>query len=292
MNFDDLPQSKFSHVILFGAPKTGKTKLAGETAQKFKLKWIDLESGSATLKQLPEEWRKNIDIISIPDNRNFPIACQTILKMFTLQKGTICYVHGNWNCPTCMPKGLQNLFQVDLTKGNEDEIYVIDSITQLAQSFMSHIMKPLWVKDAEAMPEWKHYAHQGNLLATVMSQIQTGKYNIICISHEIQADTPDEKSKLVPIAGTRNFSATVAKFFDTVVYSEIRAKQHKFGSGSTYGLNVITGSRTNLEISTMQKPSLLPFFDKSYIPNDATAPNDGTKATIVGTIVKDKSIAS
>lgn len=264
MNFDDLPQSKFSHTIVFGAPKTGKTKLVGELSEKLKLKWIDLEQGSLVLKQLPAEWRKNIDIVSIPDSRNFPIACQTLLKMFTLRKGSICYVHGNWNCPQCVPKGITGLFPVDLTLQKEDEIWVIDSITQLAQSFMSHIMKPLWDKDNEAMPEWKHYAHQGNLLANIMSQIQVGKYNLVAISHEIQAETPDEKSKLVPIAGTRNFSATVAKFFDSVVYTEIRAKQHKFGSGSTYGLNIISGTRTDIEIEKMKKPSLLPFYVKDY----------------------------
>lgn len=263
MKFDELEQSKYTHLIIFGAPKTGKTKLVGGLAKRFKLKWIDLEAGSSTLRQLPKEYRDNIDIVSIPDSKNFPIACQTLLKMFLLKKGRICYVHGNWDCPLCLVKGSAANFEVNLKDSDLDTIWVIDTGTQLALSFMNNIMKDIWKKDPDEMPEWKHYAHQGNLMAQILSEIQVGKYHIAFISHETEAQSADNKKKLVPVAGTRNLSATAAKYFDEVVYCEVRAMSHKFGSGSTYQLNVVTGSRENLEIAKMSEPSLVPFFDKS-----------------------------
>lgn len=272
MDFTELVHSQFRKCLVYGAPKTGKTKLVGSLAEKFKLKWVDLENGSRTLKQLPEEWQHRIDAIQIPDSRSFPIAGETCLKIFNMDSIKICYIHGKVNCPLCA----KNLVTSYWTYTNEDRrdpntILVIDSGTQLAMSFMAKIMKDIWDKDMEAMPEWKHYAHQGNLMTNVCSQIQAGKFHCVMISHETEALTPDGKSKLVPVGGTRNFSATFAKFFDEVIYCELRAKEHKFGSSTTFSLNVIAGSRSDIDIAKLEKPSLLPFFDIP-VPTKSAAP--------------------
>lgn len=238
-----------------------------ELAEQYQLKWIDFEAGASTIKQLPPEWRQNIDIVQIPDSRSFPVAADTALKLFNLRGPiTICNKHGVVNCSMSTCKMDPDAFRINLSAmDNKKDILVLDSATQIASSIMTKIMKDRWDKDPEEMPEWKHYAHQGNLMSNIASAIQVANYNIVVISHEIQAETPDGKSKLGPVAGTRNFSATFAKFFDDVIYCELRAQAHRFGSSTTYALNVVSGSRADINISGLKKPSLIPFFDGTYL---------------------------
>ena len=66
--------SSTHRVLIFGAPKSGKTQLAATLAAKFKLLWFDLENGYGTLLKLPKEQQENIELISIPDSKTFPIA--------------------------------------------------------------------------------------------------------------------------------------------------------------------------------------------------------------------------
>lgn len=76
-----LHASKTKRILVYGPPKSGKTKLVGELAEKMKLIWFDLENGKDTLFQLPQEWQANIDMFSIPDARAFPMAIETCLKV-------------------------------------------------------------------------------------------------------------------------------------------------------------------------------------------------------------------
>ena len=94
-------QSSQTHrIIIYGAPKSGKSLLAGKLAEHYDLIWFDLENGHETLFQLPESWQKRIELIDIPDTRSFPIAIETCLK---LVKGavSICEAHGKCSCLVC-----------------------------------------------------------------------------------------------------------------------------------------------------------------------------------------------
>ena len=53
-----LKASSTSRVLLFGAPKTGKSQLAGDLAEHFNLVWIDMESeiGSASCRDRVDRW--------------------------------------------------------------------------------------------------------------------------------------------------------------------------------------------------------------------------------------------
>lgn len=55
----------------------------------------------------------------------------------------------------------------------------------------------------------------------------------------------DGKNKLVSVGGTTNFSRNTAKYFDDVVYCEVKNKQHVFASSSTYSGQIMTGSRSD-----------------------------------------------
>lgn len=276
--------SSTSSVMLFGGPFTGKSKLAGELSEYFDLIWVDMENGHEVLFELPAEWQERIDIIDLPDTRSYPIAIETCLKMI---KGavSICEEHGKVGCMICKRAGGETI-DVDLPHLGSDKIAVFDSLTQLTNSAIAHITK----KEADDYKlNYDDWAHLGKLLDIFLSHLQQARYNVIVISHEAECETEGKKKKLVPVGGTRNFSRNIAKYFDHVVYAEVKNKKHIFGSGTTYAPNILTGSRTNVGLENMDKPSLLPIFKPELFPDSSTSkaiPKKGGGATATS-ILKD-----
>ena len=234
-------------VLVYGAAKAGKTQLVGELAKQFNLIWFDLENGSSTLYKLPKECLDKIELIKIPDTSARPIAIDTMLKVFTTEGlVSICEKHGKVNCRLCAKDGL-SFTDVDLSSLDKNTIVVVDSLTQLGLSAMAQITKG---KPATFSPGWDEYSAQGNLLEKILSCMQQARYNLCVITHVIESKTEDNKIKLTPLCGTRNHSATVAKYFGHVCYLEVVNKQHKRGSTTTYSKQALTGSRTDIDINT------------------------------------------
>lgn len=256
----DYKETACSHVVIYGDPFTGKTTLAGKLAEKFNLKWFDLEHGiSSAIRNVPKEFHKNIELFPIPDTKVNPIASETMLKVFAGGECKICLTHGKVACPICKatPDAVHTSFNLN-TMTSED-ILVVDSATQLSTSILSHIMRN---RPNTAKPEWDDYAIQGRLLDVLYTQMQNCKANVLIISHATLVSTEDAKlKKLVPIGGTDNYSRTMAKFFDDVIYCEVGNKGHKFTSGTGGVLQAITGSKHGVSIETMAIPSLIPFFN-------------------------------
>ncbi len=69
----------------------------------------------------------------------------------------------------------------------------------------------------------------------------------------------------MPVAGTTNFSRNTAKYFDHVVYADVKNRKHTFSSSSTAFTSVLTGSRTDIEIEKEEMPSLLKIFTSSGV---------------------------
>ena len=69
----------------------------------------------------------------------------------------------------------------------------------------------------------------------------------------------------MPVAGTRNFSLTVAKYFDCVLYCTVLNKQHRVFGSSTYSPTIVTGSRLPIDIDNNKEgaTSLLPLFKRA-----------------------------
>ena len=107
------------------------------------------------------------------------------------------------------------------------------------------------------------WGNLGKLMDTFLSHVQQAPFNIICISHETEVEMEDGKNKLVPTAGTRNFSRNTAKYFDEVIYCEVKNKKHIAASSSTYSNNILTGSRTGFSIETQPNASLNQIFRAS-----------------------------
>lgn len=247
--------SATKRILVYGAPKTGKTVLVGQLAEKLELKWFDLENGAASLlSNVQAKYHDNIELFQIPDTKVMPIAAETILKVFSGVKCIICEEHGKVNCPICKNTGTE----ICLNDLKLNQAVVIDSATQLTSSVMNHIARG---KPDDYRPDWEDWRMQGALLDKIFSMIQQASYNVIVISHESLVEMEDKKMKIVPVAGSSNFSKTFAKYFDEVIYCELVNKGHRFGSSTGYAMNVLSGSRSNISTEKMTTASLLPFFE-------------------------------
>ena len=256
MKLSTLHHSKTHRVCVFGGPKSGKTQLVGALSSHYNLLWFDLENGIETLMKLPLSQQEKVEVIKIPDTKVFPIAIETMLKVISGNKVSICDAHGKVSCPLCKKDNLPTT-DVELSSLDDSWIVVIDSGTQLSQSAMNHITK---TQPELYKPEWTDYRSQGALLEKFLSQVQQAKYNIVFITHEAEVEMEDGKKKLVPVCGTTNFSRNTAKYFDHVVYADLKNKSHRFASATTYAANILTGSRTDVSLESQDVPSLLDIF--------------------------------
>lgn len=266
-------QTSATHrVIIYGAPKSGKTQIAGELAEHYKLLWVDMENGHETLFQLPIAWQDNIELICLPDTRSYPIAIETVLKMV---KGSvsICEEHGKVSCMVCkraVTEDVKNsgkseeaakeeyFTETDLPNLGHESVVVFDSLTQLSNSAIASITKN---QPDDYKLNYDDWGNLGKLLDIFLSHIQQAGYNVIVISHETEAETEGKKKTLVPVGGTRNFSRNIAKYFDHVIYAERKNKKHVFSSSTCYATTILTGSRTGVEMEAGdEKPSLLKIF--------------------------------
>lgn len=262
-----LTPSRTQRVLIYGPPKTGKTKLAGALAECFNLYYFGLEQGHEVLFQLPAEWQERIEVINIPDTKNNPIGIETMLKVIIGEAVSICSDHGKINCLKCM-QGSRPVTNVYLNKLGPDDVVIVDSLTQLTNSALSHIIRK---QPEDYKPEWDDWARLGFAMDRFLSSIQQAKYNVVCISHEVGSELEDGKEKIVPVAGTRNFSRNSAKYFDHVVYASIVNGKHQFGSSTLYKNNIMTGSRTNAVLETMENPSLMDIMKGKVITPESAA---------------------
>jgi hypothetical protein len=263
----DREDSLRERVVAYGPPKSGKTELAARLAEEFNLHYFDLENGYKPMRKLPQAWQDRINLYSIPDSKVFPIAIETMLKIVPGTSVTFCIKHGKVACMLCRKDELPTE-SVELNALGENDIVVFDSGTQLALSCMNHIRKDI---DELSPVTWDHFRSQGFLMDRFLSQCQVAKYNLLFLTHEVEAEMEDGKKRLVPVAGSANFSRNTAKYFDHVVYCQLLNKEHRFGSATTYATGVLTGSRSDIAIESLKAPSLLPFF-RHEVTRQTTAP--------------------
>ncbi len=241
-------------ILVYGSPKSGKTELVGSLAAAgYRLWWFDLEDGVKTLLR-PDSSAKasleNIELFRIPDTQTFPIAVQTLLKVVKGIVSNICHRHGTIGCVSCLKTFPADFSSINTAEFTNKDILVIDSVSQLAQSAMNHIMRDQIIKDPEgAKPGWDEYYKQGFLMERIFGGLQQATYNVVCISHETLVELDDKKKRLVPIGGTSNFSKTFAKYFDDVIYVEFINGKYRAYSDATQNSSAIIGSRTGKRIT-------------------------------------------
>lgn len=230
-------------LIIYGAPKSGKTLLAGKLAEDgFDLEWFDLENGIQTLAtQLAETAKKRVNVIQIPDTKNSPVAATAMWKILQNTPTKLCYAHGKIFCAECSKAKLPE-HDINLSLVKKPKVLVIDSLSQLSDSAWAYINL-----NGEDIT-WKTYEKWNSMMAMMLSNIQQAPYHVVCLTHEVEVEMPDGSKKLAPLCATRNFSARVAKFFGHVIYTEVRNK--KFGAGSTheYNASIVAGSRAGIAL--------------------------------------------
>jgi len=262
MNLNDYTSSSRSKVLVYGPPKSGKTALVGKLAAAgFQLHWLDLENGIKTLLNpaiLEPKYRGNVNVIPIPDHRLYPVAIDTVRELLRGGLKRICVAHGKVACPICSKQPDAKHSELDILKLGAKDILVIDSMSQLANSAMNRgILKELQKPGGEEYKKtFTDYAVQGSLMEQVLSFIQAVDVNICVISHEMESESLEGREKIVPVAGTRNFSLTSAKYFDSVVYCTVTNKQHRAHSSTTYSPTIITGSRLPVSIDDIKGDGL------------------------------------
>ena len=269
MKLSQKSRAKSHRVLIFGPPKSGKTQLAGTLASEFNLVWFDLEAGIDTLKKLPPEQQDRIEVLTIPDTRGFPIAIETLLKAIKGAPVEICEAHGKVACAICKKDGAP-FTRVALNELPLDTVVVVDSLTQLTNSAIAHITKN---QPEDYKLNYDDWGNLGKLMDTFLSYVQQAPFNIVCISHETEVEMEDGKQKLVPTAGTRNFSRNTAKYFDEVVYCEVKNKKHVAASATTYANNILTGSRSGISLeSAPGDASLVAIFSSRPVSPTAQKP--------------------
>lgn len=259
MKLTEKPTSQLSRVLIYGPPKTGKTELAGSISLLSHITniiWVDLEKGYSTLRKLPTEAQEKVELIALPDTKSYPIAIETCLKMIKGSKVVICEEHGKVSCPICTRDSKQTT-TVELSTLGSESVVVFDSLTQLTSSAIAHITKG---KPEDYKMDYSDWGNLGKLMDTFLSHVQQAGYNVICISHETEAELEDGKVKLVPVAGTRAFSRNTAKYFDHVIYAEVKNKKHNFYSSTTSANNLNTGSRTGVALESKGEQTLESIF--------------------------------
>lgn len=269
MNLDEYKDSARVKMLVYGPPKGGKTALVGKLAEAgFNLHFIDLDHGIKTLlnpDMLKPQFRKNIQVYSIPDHRMLPVGIDVVRKVLKGGPVKFCHSHGKIACPLCNKNADAKWYQINILDFTDRDILVIDTLSQLSNSAMSKVtLKDLSAPGGEEYKAtFNDYAKQGQYMEEVLSLIQVLDTNIICISHDVDSEKADSnKEYLVPVAGTRNFSKLVAKYFDEVVYVSVLNKKHSIMNTSTSASNVLTGGRSGVKLDLLKdgEISLLPLF--------------------------------
>lgn len=251
-------------ILVYGATKTGKTDFVGRLAEVKKLWWFDDEDGVKTLLSSPrikKEWLDNIELFKIPDTQTFPVMVETLLRVIKGGDHAICHAHGAVSCNRCKSLGDSAATTINVGSFTNNDVLVIDSVSQLASSVMNYIQRDVILKDNyDKKADWDDYAKQGRIMDRIFSILQQAPFNVVCISHEQLVEMEDGKKKLVPIGGTSQFSKTFGKYFDDIVYAEIVNKKHKFATSTTYSGSIVLGSRTGKELEKMEDGNILELF--------------------------------
>lgn len=238
------------NILIYGGPKSGKTALAAELANLgFHLHVMDLERGSETFRLVVEpENYGNVDIYNIEDHSSKATAIKTVSQVLhNAGPVTFCEAHGIIACPDCK-KAEADFATLDVSTFGKRDVLLIDSLTQLSNSAMVHALGPRSPL-ATKKPEWDHYNSQGQLLDFVLGKAQAAGFHTIFISHEADLEQEDGTSKLAPVGGTRNYSRNIGRFFDHVVYCQVKNKKHQQVSLSTENAKISAGNRFNIDLA-------------------------------------------
>jgi len=166
-------------ILIYGSPKTGKTRLVG-TAAKIpelrKILWFDLENGIETLlhMDLTDAEMEKIIVIKVSDTREEPRAAEILLKFVSSKEGfTVCEEHSKPNCLKCREGTKFSGTYINLTELTHQDLVVIDSGSQLGDSCLN--MACLG-QDVEYKAKTDDWGALGKYLGAILSTFQASRY--------------------------------------------------------------------------------------------------------------------
>lgn len=245
------PQS----ILIYGGAKSGKTfAVAAIVKAGYNVIWLDCERGIRTLKQaLTPEEQQRVVYLAIPDTNTNPVAVATVGRFFSARSPQrICYNHGAVGCGHADCKQPDTFYTFDPSQLDSTWVVVVDSLTQVSDSALAHATKEIQnnLLATHSKADWDAYAYQGQLLKSILGNMQQAKYHRIFITHEDVIEQADGSELIFPVCGTRQFSRQVARYFDHIVYLYKQNRQHCRASSTTFKNNVMTGSRSGLAVES------------------------------------------
>ena len=252
MKASDYQSKSTQKVLVYGAPKSGKSAAVAQLAKHYNLLWFDGENGVDVIfneeLKIPKEALEHIELVSTIDTPQKPAFAELVAAVTKWQPLSVCNEHGKLRCVGCNKENLPKT-EIDFSKLDSSWIIVFDSLTQLGNSAMNMIKvargaNPTDITSEDSKSNFNDFGKQGLWLDNNLSSIQTCPYNVVVISHEQGIEQEDGKEKLTPVGGTRNFSRNVSRYFGHVVRMEVLNRKHKGTSSSTASNTMLTGSRT------------------------------------------------
>lgn len=279
MKIDDDSKWQASHVIALGDPGSGKSTLTAQLAEAgFQLIWISLDNGHRILRKLSAEAKARIELIRLPDVKDFPIGQETIRKIFENKSRIlkICDTHGMVDCKACAGKAPFTI--IDKNKlVKENTVFVVDNLSQLSDSYQAQVTKDKPVDYKLQLDDWGALKFH---LTAQLTNMQQFEFNLVATAHIVEEINELKEKKIMPAVGSSTFAPKVCGYFDHVVMCHLENKSHKFGSSTTYRVNFQTKSRTDVAIEGMKEASLVPFFDGQVAAEERKEEAEEAKAIV------------
>ena len=171
-------QQSWVHSLVYGEAGSGKSTLVSKLAEKHKIYWISCDNGHRVLSKLSPAAKENIDILIIPDNKETPVARDTIYNLLKGRRTTFCETHGIVACAVCMKNKLAfNTWE--LNKIDSSAIVVIDHLTRVTDSIIAQITKGKPDDYKLQLDDWGSLRYH---ISALLSYVQTARFNVICIA--------------------------------------------------------------------------------------------------------------
>ena len=264
--------------LVYTESKVGKTRMIGRLAKTRKLVMVDNEGSAKTLLDplnLDPKYLPNLNVLSMPDSKNFPISSVMMRKILGMPVNTVfnfCHAHTNHNCPKCKLAGKPfSPFSVQKDVIDVNGILVFETLSQMTSSFIEYIRRDAknpydtnlanlaWENEASIKKfndgeklDWDQWGELGNLCFEILKAIQAAPFEIIVSTHPVMAKYEDGTSKVTPLMGTDKFTTKVAGHFDNVIYGYISMGKRKWISEPDLS-GAVVGCRTPMDISKLKE---------------------------------------
>lgn len=263
-------------LLIYGGPKTGKTRLASTIAQVPSIQrviWFDIERGSDTLfsgeAPISSQDMGKIEPVFFQDTSDSPRVAETMLKVLTSRSPI--YVDQETGK---VGKKTDQTIEIAYRALDATTAVVFDTISQMADSVFA-LQKILYdYKDNR-----KYWGEFHGDMNVIFGSIQSSSAVNIMLAQEmiLEGSTQAEErgrvlsntatakkssavmvqdDRIIPVCGSQPYSLKAAKYPSTVVRLYTEMKKWKGVSSPITIANVMAGSRQGVDVSKIANPTI------------------------------------